>query len=150
VQFQRSLSDIDRQLEAANAKYRDSSSSALRTRNLLALFDSTNEYEATLDKLYQQTMSVDQPRSDNTQANAWAIRARKVAAQRIISLRSANHRMVEAVDSGEISGLATEAIERARSSAEAKYHGETAALRRGYEALGASREDIPTSSTAHQ
>jgi hypothetical protein len=144
VQFHRSLSGIDGQLDAANAKYRELSSSALHARNLLALFDATNGYEAALDGLYTRIISIDQPNSQNTETRTWARTARDLLVQRVTTLRSANHLMVKAVDSGEIDGVAVEAIERARASADRRYNDECAALRRGYEALGISREAIPS------
>jgi hypothetical protein len=148
LKFQRSLSGIDTQLEVADAKYRETSSSALRTRNLLALFDATNGYEAALDGLHKQVLSIDQPHSRNDATNAWAARARDVLVQRMSALRSANHLMVQAVDSGDISGVAIQAIQTARASAEAKYEDQSAALRRSYEALGISREAIPPAGSA--
>ena len=150
VKFQRSLSGVDTRLDVADAQYREASSSALRGRNLLALFDATNRYEAALDSLHKQVLSIDQPHSPNASTNAWALRARDVLVQRMSALRSANHLMVQAVDSGEISGLAIRAIETARTSADAKYEDQKAALRRSYEALGISRESIPAAAGARQ
>ena len=143
IQFHKSLSDIDRRLETASAKYRETSSIALRSRNLLGLFDATNEYEATLDSLHKQALSVDPPHARNAATDAWAVQAREILVQRVIALRSANHLMVEAVNSGEINDAAIQAIEMARASVAAKYKDESGALRRGYEALGISHEAIP-------
>lgn len=144
-QFQRSLSDIDMQLEAATARYGHLSSDATRHRDLLALFDATNEYEARLDNLSRQVARLRGPETGNARTDAWVLLARDVAVQRITALRTANQLMVEAVNGGQISNVATQAIQRARASAQVKYHEEIGALRRGYEALGLPRDDIPNS-----
>ena len=144
VQFQQALYGIDKRLEAADMEYRTASHKALRAHDLLGLFDATNGYEARLDDLYKETSSVRQPDSKDARANAWARVARDTLLRRIGMLRSANHQMVEAVDKGALDSSFLGTMEKARASADIIYDNQRAAIRRTYEALGISRDAIPS------
>jgi hypothetical protein len=144
IKFHHALSALDRQLSVATAEYENASSMALRGNNLLALFDATNRYEAQLDELYKMSSAIGQPHPHNTESTKWAKTAIEILRSRLILLRTANHIIVDDVDSGQIKQSAFTALEKARSAADAKFNVEHSALRRSYEALGIPGGRIPS------
>jgi hypothetical protein len=144
IQFHHALSALDRQLTVATTEYENARSMASRGNNLLALFDATNRYEAQLDELYKMSGAIGQPHPHNTESTKWAKKAIEILKSRLILLRTANHIMVDDVDSGQIKQSAFTTWEKARSAADAKFNEEHSALRRSYEALGIPGGRVPS------
>jgi len=144
VKFHHAMSALDRQLGVATAEYENASSMASRGNNLLSLFDATNRYEAQLDELYKMSEAIGQPHPHNTESTKWAKTAIELLKSRLLLLRTANHIMVDDVDSGQIKQSAFTALEKGRSAADAKLIEEHSALRRSYEALGIPGGRVPS------
>jgi hypothetical protein len=141
-QFHRALYALDEQFNDATLVYERVSSKALQDHNLLALFDATNQYEGELDRLYEDTITIPQPHSRNAESVKWADLAITILRSRLFMLRSANHLMVYDVDSGLSNQSDFRAFEKAHSVSLAKSIEENSAIRRSYEALGVSAEDL--------
>lgn len=79
-----------------------------------------------LDNLYKRSTSVPEPNSQNKKSKAWAKTARDAPVQRIAALRSANHLMVTAADSGEFDrgAFGEPAILRTRNTVTSALHQE--------------------------
>jgi hypothetical protein len=154
-QFDRALYTLDKQLNDATLADQQASSRALQNHNLLDLFDATNHYEAELDHLYSVSTAIPQPLSGNAESAKWANLAITILRSRLVMLRSANHVMVNDVDSGISSQSDFRAFEISLFASIAKSTEENSAIRRSYEALGISAENLhllstnPTDEHAH-
>ena len=140
--FHRKILSIDDRLSEDTATYATSRERASRDRDLIGLFDASNRYDAEMAALVTQANAVDLPRSRNASSLRWATTSLKILRARLAKMQAANRIMVTAVDSAEFSPSAFQAIEAAKSWADGQENAEDISIRKSYEAIGLSPQNV--------